>query len=91
MDESLAVMTVSWDLHPTEVNVLSTKQANGYDGEVAPDTMSAPRLKKAIVTRGVEAHFKSQDNNDGNADLLLYYAAVLSLDRTMQALGTDVV
>ena len=46
MDESLAVMTVSWDLHPTEVIVLSTKQANGYDGEVAPDTMSAPRLKK---------------------------------------------
>jgi hypothetical protein len=89
MDESLAVMTLLWDLRPPEVIVLSSKQAGGYDG--GGSKHKCTKIEKAVVTRVVEAYLKSNNYTDGNADLLLYYAAVLSLDMTIQALGTDVV
>jgi hypothetical protein len=89
MDESLAVMTLLWDLDPTEVIVLSSKQAGGYDGGASKHKCT--KIAKAVVTPGVEAYLKSSNYTDGNADLLLYYSAVISLEWTIQALGMDLV
>jgi hypothetical protein len=99
MDESLAVMTLLWDLDPTDVIVLSSKQAGGYDGgrrgrgrgRGRNSTSKCTKIQKAVVTPGVNAYLKSRNYTEGNADLLLYYAAVQSLDWTISALGTDVV
>lgn len=84
--ESLAVMTLLWDLDPTDVIALSAKFAGSY--YAFPAIRRCVKLQTAAyVHPKIKEYLNSSDYLDGNADFLLYYAADVSLDRTIEALG----
>ena len=93
MDESLAVMTLLWDLDASDVIVLSSKRSGGYDAGGGTGNQKRQRerkctkIQKATRTRAIDAFFGSRAYQDGNADLLLYYAVNQSLDLTIQDIG----
>jgi hypothetical protein len=84
-DESLATMVLLWNLEPTDVIVLSAKQAGGYD-----DAGHNGRCSKIVRPQPPSTALKeywSQEHAHDNADFLLWDAVNLSLDRTIQKLG----
>jgi hypothetical protein len=86
--ESLATMVLLWDLEPTDVIVLSAKQAGGYDD--AGDTGRCSKILRPPRTPSPAVHdYLSNEHAVDNADFLLWEAANESLDRTIQQLGKD--
>eukprot|EP00429_Kryptoperidinium_foliaceum_P015487 CAMPEP_0176027964 /NCGR_PEP_ID=MMETSP0120_2-20121206/13719_1 /TAXON_ID=160619 /ORGANISM="Kryptoperidinium foliaceum, Strain CCMP 1326" /LENGTH=492 /DNA_ID=CAMNT_0017361171 /DNA_START=153 /DNA_END=1631 /DNA_ORIENTATION=- len=92
--ESFAVMSLLWDVDPTDFIVLSAKQANGenYDDGAydrtcflmkpspkSPDD-SPPKLRNYI---------QSKNYTESQADFLLYDAVNASLDQTITAIGAE--
>jgi hypothetical protein len=96
MTESLAVMTLLWNLDPTDVIVLSSKTATGdtYDdgqyqkscAKLIPPPRELSELPLPLAT-----YIQSDEYIQDNIDYLLYYAANESLDRTIQGLGPQIV
>jgi hypothetical protein len=89
MPESLAVMTLLWDLDPTDVIVFAAKQSGSYD--TAGWGGKCVMMQKALLTEENRNLLLSPEYLTGNVDFLLYAAAEASLDRTTQALGADTV
>lgn len=88
MYESLAVMTLLWDLDPTDVIVLSAKQSGNEDSyDAGGKRQQCTKLVKPILHPVLADYLQSPEYLEGNADYLLYYAANLSLDWTIQSLG----
>lgn len=85
-DESLAVMVLLWNLEPTDVIVLSAKKSGGYDD--AGDTGRCNKIIKPPQTLSPAVQeYISKEHAVDNVDFLLWEAANLSLDRTIQQLG----
>jgi hypothetical protein len=84
MEESLAVMTLLWDLDPTDVIVLSVNKSGGFDNWCR-------KIQKAFLTEGTKEYLMSDHYVSGQFDFLLYYAAEASLDRTIAELGVKIV
>lgn len=88
--ESLAVMTLLWDLDPTDVIVMSAKEAvNGFHTTNTDKTMCSPRQAGTNLHPNVQQYLNSSEYKDRHTDFLLYYAADISLDRTIQFLGSQ--
>lgn len=86
--ESLAVMTLLWDLYPTDVIVLSSK-VSGKEGYALTAWQNCSKLQTALdLHPRVKQFMNSSKYMDQNADFLLYYAVNLSLDRTIRSLGS---
>jgi hypothetical protein len=86
-DESLAVMVLLWDLETTDVIVLSAKQAGGYDD--AGHTGRCSKIIRPEPPSPAVKEYWSHEHAVDNADFLLWDAANLSLDRTIQQLGVE--
>lgn len=86
--ESLAVMTLLWDLDPTDVIVLSSK-VSGKEGYAHTAWQNCSKLQSATsLNPRIKQFMNSSGYKDKNADFLLYYAVNLSLDRTIESLGS---
>jgi Galactose-3-O-sulfotransferase len=83
-EESLAVMTILWELKIQDVIVLSSKTKGGYDDgkfQKRCHKIPEPQLSPAVQDYLQSKHFEQ------NLDVALYAAANASLDRTIHALG----
>ena len=97
MAESLAVMTILWDLDPTDVIVLSAKQSSVSNGESYDDGRYQNTCFKMIpapknmsdLQPSMAQYLQSKEYIERNPDFLLYYAAHKALDRTIEAIGRD--
>lgn len=86
MTESLAVMVLLWDLQPRDVIVLNSKRSGGFDDGGHNDTCFV--IPKAVITPELKNYFETMYPL-WNADMLLYNAANVSLQLTIDALGHD--
>lgn len=86
MVESLAVMTLLWDLKASDVIVLSAKQSGGYDA-----MKECFLIPKHTRTPNMDTFFASPTYAHQNPDMLLYYAAIQRLEYTIDHLGYDLV
>ena len=92
MTESLAVLTLLWDLEPADVIVMSAKRSGGFDA--MQQCFPIPTLKQALLNNQPELsqlyhYFQSPSYRKDNPDLYLYHAAEIKLNSTIQALGVD--
>lgn len=87
MYESLAVMTLLWDLSPSDVIVMNSKQAGGYDA--GGKRKKCTKIVPSRLFPAVESYLDSPQYQRPHADFLLYYAVVESLHRTMDSLGRE--
>mmetsp|Transcript_61709 Transcript_61709/g.177659 ORF Transcript_61709/g.177659 Transcript_61709/m.177659 type:complete len:460 (+) Transcript_61709:156-1535(+) len=94
MTESLAVLTLLWDLDPTDVIVLGAKQATGdaYDDGKYKSTcfklVPAPK-KDSDIPPKMAQYLNSPNHTEGNLDFLLYAAVNRTLDNTIHKLGPE--
>ncbi|MGK3761094.1 MAG: hypothetical protein ACI8RD_013412, partial [Bacillariaceae sp.] len=100
LPESLAVMTLLWNLHPTDVIVLSTKKSlpkneDANNNGVVYDDGGGKHICKKILSPPihptVRKYLNSKSYINKQTDYLLYYAVNESLDRTIQVLGPTIV
>lgn len=92
MAESLAVMTLLWDLDPTSVIVLSAKQSGSeHPYDAGGYKKKCTRIQKPDLHPSLEEYLHSPQYMDGNADFLLYTASHVSLDLTIKRLGSRLV
>lgn len=95
MTESLAVMTLLWDLDPKDVIVLSAKQSHhnqSYDAggnRHRCHKLQAPTADNLPVA--LSNYLNSSDYERGHADFLLYHEVQAKLDHTIQGLGASLV
>lgn len=80
MDESLTAMKMLFGLHHNDMIVMPSK--------VAFDTKTCRRVNKLNVTSEMNAFIQSNFTVD-NIDYLLYEAANMSLDKTIEMLGRE--
>ena len=89
MAESLAVMTVLWELDTTDVIVLSQHRPGGYDnGEFNKTCVQIPQ--QPPLGDHIQAYLRGKYVQN-NPDLPLYDAANRSLDKTIDHLGRDTI
>ena len=88
MDESLVVLSMILKVPLADVIVLSSKESGGYDD--GRSRKGCVRLKRKWTTPNIDDYLAGDFRND-NFDLVLYQAVNASLDRTMDALGRDLV
>lgn len=86
--ESLAVITLLWDLDPTDVIVFSSNQAGTYYARPRTGTCIKIHTANQLHPR-IHQYLNSPEYMDQHADFLLYYAADASLDRTIEHLGSE--
>ena len=87
LDESLAVMTLLWNLRPQDVIVLSAKTKGGYDdGKFQKQCHKIPEPQ---LTPAISEFLHSPEYLHHNLDVALYAAANVSLDKTIEALGRE--
>ena len=104
LSESLAVMTLLWNLHPTDVIVLSAKKSPSKkkdgskadsDGVVYDDGgghQKCSKIKSPAIHPTLRKYLNSEELYiNYQTDYLLYYAVNESLDRTIQLLGPTIV
>jgi hypothetical protein len=84
--ESLAVMSLLWDLPPSDFIVLSAKRSGGFDDGGHESTCT--KIPKAFVSPVVKEYLEGVYQYS-NADFLLYDVAQQSLDRTIEYLGRE--
>ena len=88
MSESIAVLTLLLNLEHDDAIVLSSKISGSYD--FAGRKQGCILIPKSFTTPEVDA-FLAQSHPIDNYDYLLYDIANRSLDKTIDALGRDVV
>jgi hypothetical protein len=88
MEESLAVLTLLWNLPLGHVVVLSAKQSGGYDDGIfqrrCVKIQKPPTKVSPLVERYLQTEFPKH-----NSDFLLYQMMDQSLDATIQVLGVQ--
>ena len=84
--ESLAVMSLLWDLPPGDMIVLSAKRSGGFDD--GGHENSCTKIPKSFVSPTVQEYLDGVYQY-ANADFLLYEVAQQSLDRTIEYLGRE--
>lgn len=84
MDESLVVLQLLLGLQPSDVIVLSSKRAGGYDAKEECHKIVPPGNISATVQDYLDTSFQ-----EDNRDYELYAAANASLDKTIDALGRE--
>jgi len=90
LTESLAVMTLLWDLEPGDVVVLNSKRSGGYDdGGGKNKNHKCTLIRPAFRSPGVRAYLDSDEYRGNHADFLLYHAVEASLNRTIESLGSE--
>ena len=87
MEESLAVLTLLWNVRPSDVIVLSSKTKGGYDdGKFQKQCRKIPH---AEISRNIQDYLQSSKYQNDNLDHPLYALANASLDKTIAFLGVD--
>lgn len=86
MDESLVVLSMLLLIPIADIVVLPSKQSGGYDD--GRSKKGCVKLKSKWSTPKIDEYLYG-DFLKGNWDYLLYQAANVSLDRTIDALGRD--
>jgi hypothetical protein len=88
MNESLACMVLLWNLRPQDVIVLNAKRSGGYDdGGGGNACTKIPKVPSPLDP--FLRDYLTNRHPIMNADMLLYHAAIASLEMTMDALGRD--
>lgn len=86
MEESMVVLAMLLRVPLTDVVVLNSKTSGGYDD--GRTHKGCVKLKPKFTTPRVDEFLRGDFLRD-NADYLLYQAANISLDRTIEKLGRD--
>jgi hypothetical protein len=86
MDESLVVFQLLNGFKPKDMIVLSSKKAGGYDGGMTGCHKIVPSYASPEIKEYLSTTFEKD-----NDDFVLYAAANASLDKTIDALGRDLV
>ena len=84
MQESLVVLAMLAQIPLTDVVVFSSKIAGGYDGG---NGRSCVKLKNKWTTPKIDEYIHGDYQSANKDDYLLYNAAQISLDKTIDALG----
>ncbi|CAB9519534.1 expressed unknown protein [Seminavis robusta] len=89
--ESLAVLTLLWNLRVEDVIVLSSKTKGGYDdGKFRKQCHKIPHASSLLSSSyGEVQDYLQLSHATHNLDHALYAAANASLDRTIQSLGFE--
>jgi hypothetical protein len=87
-DESLAVLTLLWDLKPHDLIVLKAKQSGGYDDGRFNATCTKIRTPSGNGSDYIRDYLTTEFPRD-NQDYALYAVVSRSLDKTIHFLGQD--
>lgn len=85
MDESLVVLQLLMGLQPADMVVLSSKRSGGYDSN-----KQCQWIQPSFITAKIQNYLETAFIKD-NLDYVLYAAANASLDKTIHALGRELV